>query len=372
MSIACPPPKRYVAMDGLRGLTALAVMLFHFTSFSGDGTSPLFPAAPLAVDVFFCLSGFVITHAYAQRLQNGMSFAAFMQQRLRRFYPAYCISCAVGLVALLLKYAGGATSLSLLGVLNAALFNMVFLPYPHEHIERIFDLAITSVLFPLNFSAWSLFLELCVNGCFYYMSRKNIAVLVVIIFVSALLFYAATSAYGQAPGWSLATGLGGFPRVLYGFFMGVIIHKYRHNTSPSPRLSMAWVRIIQKLAFPGCALITILMLSVPHNDLYWLLSALLAVPSIVALSTYAVLPPNGWQERMARYFGALSYPLYRIHAPILLLVSIVPIAQTQQSGLLGAGIALACVLAHLIHYHVERPLQRRWQPQTFSSTGAQS
>ncbi len=52
---------RFEALDGLRGLAAVAVTVFHYSLYAGlnwvDG-------GPLAVDLFFVLSGLVIAHAY--------------------------------------------------------------------------------------------------------------------------------------------------------------------------------------------------------------------------------------------------------------------------------------------------------------------
>ena|ERR1700730_5639017 len=81
----------FPALDGVRGVAAILVALFHlrnrflgFNNFpGGDGY--------LAVDLFFVLSGFVLSHAYLPRFQNGMSPSQFMKARLIRLYPLYII-----------------------------------------------------------------------------------------------------------------------------------------------------------------------------------------------------------------------------------------------------------------------------------------
>ena len=59
---------RFVLLDGFRGLAALLVVLFHAER---DG-SPFYRLDPLflMVDFFFVLSGFVLLHAYGDRLGN--------------------------------------------------------------------------------------------------------------------------------------------------------------------------------------------------------------------------------------------------------------------------------------------------------------
>lgn len=65
---------RYALLDGLRGVAALFVILYHFGE--GFATSPVdqfMNHGYLAVDFFFILSGFVIGYAYDSRWQKGMT-----------------------------------------------------------------------------------------------------------------------------------------------------------------------------------------------------------------------------------------------------------------------------------------------------------
>ena len=73
-------PDRFVSLDGLRGIAAIAVMLFHVSL-------GYMPGGSLAVDFFFCLSGFVIALAFGKRFANGLSFRAFAKARFARLYP---------------------------------------------------------------------------------------------------------------------------------------------------------------------------------------------------------------------------------------------------------------------------------------------
>ncbi|NJR13661.1 MAG: acyltransferase [Phyllobacteriaceae bacterium] len=66
-------------LDGMRGVAALAVVERHKPDFL-FGTA--LPASYLAVDLFFMLSGFVIAHAYEQRLRDGLSVVRFTLLRL--------------------------------------------------------------------------------------------------------------------------------------------------------------------------------------------------------------------------------------------------------------------------------------------------
>jgi peptidoglycan/LPS O-acetylase OafA/YrhL len=66
---------RVPSLDGLRGIAAIAVMSFHFNIFflpqaRLSGVMPLLNRAYLAVDLFFLLSGFVMTHVYGRSLAS--------------------------------------------------------------------------------------------------------------------------------------------------------------------------------------------------------------------------------------------------------------------------------------------------------------
>jgi len=84
-------------IDGLRGLAILPVVLFHvgFPAFAGGFTG---------VDVFFVISGYLITSLiYPQMQAGGFSFAAFYERRIRRLFPAlFAVVAACLLLATLL------------------------------------------------------------------------------------------------------------------------------------------------------------------------------------------------------------------------------------------------------------------------------
>src|SRR5213076_2163439 len=67
-------------LDGLRGAAVLAVTLFHFP------TARFVPGGWVGVDVFFVLSGFLITALLLER--RGEPLRAFYRRRLRRLGPA--------------------------------------------------------------------------------------------------------------------------------------------------------------------------------------------------------------------------------------------------------------------------------------------
>ena len=88
----------YDILDGLRGVAALLVIVYHV--FECFDWSPV-PHGYLAVDFFFVLSGFVIGYAYDDRWQQGLTAVGFFKRRLIRLPCASsCRAVCAGTVRL--------------------------------------------------------------------------------------------------------------------------------------------------------------------------------------------------------------------------------------------------------------------------------
>jgi peptidoglycan/LPS O-acetylase OafA/YrhL len=103
------PPHRLPALDGLRGLAILMVMLCHFTWAGGEAAldRAVFAVAQhgtMGVDLFFVLSGFLITGILLDARGSTAYFRPFYVRRVLRLLPLYYL--AVG-VLVLLRHVGG-------------------------------------------------------------------------------------------------------------------------------------------------------------------------------------------------------------------------------------------------------------------------
>ena len=88
---------RYEILDGLRGVAAIMVVIFHlFETYSKGPCHQIVNHGYLAVDFFFILSGFVIGYAYDDRWGRDMSQWDFYKRRLIRLEPMVIMGLAIG------------------------------------------------------------------------------------------------------------------------------------------------------------------------------------------------------------------------------------------------------------------------------------
>src|ERR1700750_3181305 len=90
--------QHFEILDGLRGVAAIAIVTFHFMEVVySDYSKNFIGHGFLAVDFFFCLSGFVIAYAYDDRLAK-MGVIEFFKSRLIRLHPLVVFGSVIGLL----------------------------------------------------------------------------------------------------------------------------------------------------------------------------------------------------------------------------------------------------------------------------------
>ena len=82
---------RFGVLDSWRGVAALLVALFHLNVYGALYSLDFVRNAYLFVDFFFVLSGFVITHSYADRLRTLEGIGAFAIRRFGRLWPLHAV-----------------------------------------------------------------------------------------------------------------------------------------------------------------------------------------------------------------------------------------------------------------------------------------
>ena len=155
--------RTFHTLDALRGVAALAVVLFHAAFFYGMKA----PAeGQIAVDLFFVMSGFIIAYRYDRDLRGGMGLKAFVRVRLVRLYPLYFLGAVLGVLPAVVAVASGDADWFHKGLVEAFPFHILMLPswFVVPRIEE---------LYPFNYVAWSLALEMLINVA--YASRGSSA-----------------------------------------------------------------------------------------------------------------------------------------------------------------------------------------------------
>lgn len=288
--------KHFEILDGLRGVAALAVVIFHFMEWVfPEGSDNFIGHGFLAVDFFFCLSGFVIGYAYDNRIGK-MGVMEFFKSRLIRLHPLVIFGSVLGLLGFFLD--PFASSITYDSGRIALLFvcSLLLIPLPVMK-ERAFN------LFAFNAPSWSLFWEYIANIFYAFvlckLNRRSLTVLTIVAAAGiCIVSYRAGNLLG---GWSKDTFLDGGARVAYSFSAGLLL--YRSN----------WI-IKNRLGFISLAALLFLAFIMPWSHWDWLTEALVVLfyfPLLVALGAGSSLSPR--LKKLCRFSGNISYPLYMTH-----------------------------------------------------------
>lgn len=288
----------FILLDGLRGVAALAVVIFHFMEmFIPDFTKIFIAHGFLAVDFFFCLSGFVVAYAYDDRIQS-YSLKQFFTLRLIRLHPLVVLGTILGLLALLFDpFATNPQSNSFLHLALISLLSLLLIPYPVMP-ERAFN------LFGLNAPAWTLFWEYVANVLYalFLHKLKKQWLLAGAVVMAGVLFGVTKTAGNITGGWSGENFWHGAARIGFSFLIGMSI--FRHQ----------WI-IKNRLNFPILAFMLLLAFVFPFRPAWnWLSEPLIIIgffPLIVSLGAGAM--PNNQFKQISIFSGNISYPLYITH-----------------------------------------------------------
>jgi peptidoglycan/LPS O-acetylase OafA/YrhL len=293
--------RHFKALDGMRGVAALAVVTFHFMEMAIYDYSKLFIGHGfLAVDFFFCLSGFVIGYAYDDRV-GAMGLWKFFRARLIRLHPLVIFGSVLGLITLFADpFRGGPLGYSAGKVALMFLASILVIPYPAMQ-ERGFN------LFSLNAPAWSLFWEYVANIFYAIVLHKfsRTVLTVATVLAAILLCYTGYRAGTLSGGWSGRNFWDGGARVTYSFLAGLLVYRSK------------WI-IRSRLGFGVLSILLMLALVMPFAKGGWVREAaviLVYFPLLVALGAGAALTPRA--EKICTFAGNMSYPLYMTHYSVI-------------------------------------------------------
>lgn len=330
-------------IDGLRALAILPVLGFHaFPEFIKGGF--------IGVDVFFVISGFLISRIILENINNGkFSYAGFYARRIKRIFPALILvlltAYALGWLILLPEervYLGAQIAA------GAGFFSNLMLWKSFGYFSPSIDKLPLMHLWSLSieeqfYVVWPLLLWLLQKNRYSFIYLLSFVVLFSFI-ANVYSVYGTTTAAFYSPLsrlWELGSG-------------GILAHLCLNSEQPSPThanwragsgvffLMTGMLLIDKEKYFPG----------------WWVLLPVAGTLLLIAAGSNAWINRHLLGNRMLVTIGLISYPLYLWHWPLLSFARILEEA-TPSCTLRIIALGLAFTMAWLTWYCIEKPAQRQ-------------
>lgn len=353
------------SLHGLRGLAALAVVLFHWYQIfpaSSRQIEPLFPESSvlnpvsyfgfgwLGVPLFFVLSGYLLgSKVIDQRLNRGF-ITRFWRRRLLRIYPAVWFHLLVLLA--LAPHVAGLVKPEMWDSLGLQFLLWINMPPQMQA--------------PISNVLWTLPIELTFYLLLPFLGAISHRVHWVVVLVGALFITLGWRAY-----WLLSQDLNNYvvllpyldmlPGTLFTFMVGYSLNFLHPIVSPSVR------RACLILSFT--VFIALLQWQLSLNEVYWTGHWILAVwPPCVALTIAAIvylidqpsMPVRWLGHPIMIWLGNISFGVYLWHYPIMRAMKLsVPdlwVSPLLSFVALPVALLLALPIATLSYRFIERPL----------------
>ncbi len=344
LTVRLSHPEYRADIDGLRALAVLSVLGFH--AFPNR-----MPGGFIGVDIFFVISGFLIsTIIFGNLAQGTFSYKDFYERRIKRIFPALIlvlVACfGLGWHLLLTdeyRLLGSHTLAGNAFVSNFLLWNesnYFNAETDTKPLLHLWSLAIEEQFYIF----WPLLM-----GIVWKSKRHFLTITIVIALLSfainlycvaehpAAAFYSPLSRF-----WELI--LGGL-LAYFALHQPALLTRHSHAQSALGFLLLAsgLLLINKESAFPGA----------------WALLPTLGAVCIISAGKDAYLNKALLSNKLAVWFGLISYPLYLWHWPLLSLALLAnngaPLSGSARAGLM----LLAMVLAWLTFKLLETPLKKR-------------
>lgn len=339
-------------IDGLRAIAVSMVLAVH-------GFPKISPNGYIGVDIFFVISGFLITSILLRDFSHGtFSLKDFYIRRVNRIFPGLLIVLFFAMAAgPLVMYSDEYVKMG-----NSAWASTLFAANVHFYLEAgYWD--ISSKLKPL-LHLWSLGVEeqfyLLWPLMLWVVFRKKLSFLAAAL-AAALLSLAvnlALTPYNQ-PGafylpmgrfWELAAG---------GLLAG--IQQFRAQPPSTEPLSDQRSGIENAMGWGGILLLLVMQATPMNANAF---PGYYAVIVVLATSLLIFAGPRAWVNKRVLahptmvYVGKISYPLYLWHWPLLVSARLLGDGQWSAAHR-NIALVSSVILAALTHHFVEKPLAQR-------------
>lgn len=224
---------RFGALDGWRGVCAILIAILHLNVVSWISGLPVISYSYLFVDFFFVLSGFVIAHAYIDRIQDRYSLLNFLIRRFGRIYPLHFFVLSILVVIELFRLAA-----SVAGV------HMEVQPFTHAtSLDKLATNLVLAQSLGLhdagswNYPSWSISVEFYTYIIFGALLLATYSLRMWVrnnIFIVAMMTSATILIVNSRTGMFTTFELGLY-RCIFGFLAGVMTYRaYRVASGIGP------------------------------------------------------------------------------------------------------------------------------------------
>lgn len=359
-------PNRFYSLDVLRGLAALGVVLWHwqhfFSPFNKQGVifsvdkQPFFDAlyffyknGHAAVQLFFCLSGFIFFWLYAQRIADKViSLKSFSVLRLSRLYPlhfATLVFVAIGQFA------------------YTSITNSSFV-YPFNDVYHILlNLFFASSWgfekgFSFNAPIWSVSVEVLLYLMFFVFCRgfkENMTAVISAIFFGYLIH-----------GFNTSIGSG----IMYFFLGGLVFIVYKKLIKYRDPLNISiWLPFIASVAWFALIVSSSPNHGIKFSEHHFVAQKIFNNFSIILfpitiMSLALIESKRGNFSKRFSFLGDISYSSYLLHFPLQLTAALVAAEMGINQGVFYSPWFMALFFFVLIlvslasHHYFEIPIQR--------------
>jgi peptidoglycan/LPS O-acetylase OafA/YrhL len=318
--------KQIGSLTSLRGIAALIVVVFHFSYYALppagvalSSYSGFFKNGYLCVDLFFILSGFIMTHVYLDRFYSGISKSSYweyLSARFARIYPLHLFTLFV-LVCLEVVRAFLPNNTAFTGQFTlTSLFANIFL-------LQAFDLTCLPLLWCNTFwnePAWSISVEFVIYCLFPFIlfallktKPKTDAIVYILTLISIFLLIKSTRGT-----LSTIVGIPSIARCGLECVLGIITYKiYRY----SERENTPTNNDRSHLKFNLLAIFSIVWIAcIMHNwnDYFRSIHDWSILPAFSLLILAMTDKNNGLISKIMNsplllYLGTISYSIYMVH-----------------------------------------------------------
>jgi peptidoglycan/LPS O-acetylase OafA/YrhL len=334
------------ALDGLRGVAALAVVFNHlsptFAALAGSDMAAVSIWSILdhlghnAVILFFCLSGFVLQRAYEKGRDR--HYGRYLIRRAFRLLPVlYVVVLAVCVLLLFVRPPGG------LVLLNNDIDTQLSIGILLKHLTLT---GLSRIDVGLDPPMWSLVYEWRFSLVFPLMALLcRPAPIRFLVGCLGLYGMALLLCHSRGLGWPYFYGFGRIGSLyitllfLPLFGLGMALSTLTLRSRP------------RRIAPPAEAVILVVSLAIFGLARDQLLVSAAAVATMIVI-LYGTLARSALETPLSQWLGRLSYPLYLSHLPVLYFTFLL----LQPIGPLGAsliGIAASLLIAAILHVTVE-------------------